>query len=329
LDTLDRAGQRPQRYGLPLKAPKASAANKKSTRAPRRGLSKGDVHARKAKKRKKVRKRAEGMLERAGWEAGRVDGRVDKRTRAAARGFQRNAGLKVTGRLDSATRAKLQQVVRQQAKGLLSRGQRSDVVRRLEERLKLAGFDPGKIDRKFDARTARAVRAYKRARKSLKGNSPVAGGPMRARLAREVRHSAAGLPTVTRATAYRNGQPTGRLDLTSIDGKLVSKKVASAFLKMRDAARKDGVDLRINSGFRTMEEQRRLYDGYVRGLPGFNLAARPGYSNHQNGIALDLNTQGTSQSRGTGRVYDWLARNGRRFGFARIAAEHWHWEYKR
>jgi peptidoglycan hydrolase-like protein with peptidoglycan-binding domain len=170
----------PQRFGLPLRAPSADAIpGARPSAKPKKGLSPAQK-----RKRTKARKRAEGMLERAGWEAGKVDGKVDKHTRAAIRGFQRNAGLKVNGRLDDPTRQKLTQVARQEAKGVLSAGQRSDAVRRLEKRLKAAGFNPGKIDRKFDSKTARAVKAFKKHRKDLKGMSPVAGKRLQAVLAR-------------------------------------------------------------------------------------------------------------------------------------------------
>ncbi|MBN9164768.1 MAG: M15 family metallopeptidase [Myxococcales bacterium] len=50
------------------------------------------------------------------------------------------------------------------------------------------------------------------------------------------------------------------------------------------------------------------------------LAAVPGYSNHQSGSALDLNTS----ARG---VYSWLAKHGKAYGFRRtVPSEKWHWE---
>ena len=83
---------------------------------------------------------------------------------------------------------------------------------------------------------------------------------------------------------------------------------AQAFEQMRAAAARDGVNIRINSGFRSNSEQADLYRRYQNGTG--NLAARPGYSNHQNGRALDLNTSDS-------RVLNWLNQNGSHFGFAR------------
>lgn len=97
---------------------------------------------------------------------------------------------------------------------------------------------------------------------------------------------------------------------------------ALAFLRMQGAAQKAGVSLVVNSGFRTMEEQRVLHQKYLSGTG--NLAATPGYSNHQGGIAVDIATGGTSTP-----IYTWLVTNAARYGFKRtVESEPWHWEYR-
>ena len=78
--------------------------------------------------------------------------------------------------------------------------------------------------------------------------------------------------------------------------------------------------LTIISGFRGMKKQEELYDKWIKKIG--NLAAKPGYSNHQNGIALDLN----ASQRG---VFSWLAKNAATYGFCRtVPKENWHWEYR-
>jgi hypothetical protein len=91
---------------------------------------------------------------------------------------------------------------------------------------------------------------------------------------------------------------------------------------MQAAALRDGVRLSVVSGFRSMAEQQRLYACYVNcSCNSCNLAASPGFSNHQSGGALDLNTA-------AGGVLSWLNRNGSRFGFFRtVPSEDWHWEF--
>jgi hypothetical protein len=124
-----------------------------------------------------------------------------------------------------------------------------------------------------------------------------------------------------RATGYRNGHKLN-LCVTTVDGKYVEVNTARAYLRMRSAARKVGVHLYVNSGFRTMASQRYLYGCYTsKRCNGGNLAAVPGYSNHQSGHALDLDTSASG-------VYSWLANHGHSYGFRRtVPSEKWHWEH--
>jgi hypothetical protein len=100
----------------------------------------------------------------------------------------------------------------------------------------------------------------------------------------------------------------------------VEVRTARAFLAMRAAAAKDGVDLRLESGFRTAAEQRALFKAWRRGRG--NKAARPGRSNHQSGRALDIAVLSSPGARA------WLEANAIAFGFKRtVKREPWHWEY--
>ncbi len=139
-----------------------------------------------------------------------------------------------------------------------------------------------------------------------------------ARTANGVTTAAFAITSCTRTTGYQSGSPRS-ICVATVDGKQVEINTANAFLAMRTQARRDGVNIYIVSGFRTMEHQRYLYQLYLSGRG--NLAAPPGYSNHQNGLALDLNTSDWG-------VYNWLARNGARYGFRRtVPSEEWHWEH--
>lgn len=123
-----------------------------------------------------------------------------------------------------------------------------------------------------------------------------------------------------RAAGYRKGKRI-TICVTTVNGKLVEVNTARAFLRMRKAAKAKGVSIVVNSGFRTMAKQRYLYNCYkTKKCNNGNLAAPPGYSNHQSGHALDLNTA----SRG---VYSYLARHGSAYRFKRtVPSERWHWE---
>ncbi len=122
-------------------------------------------------------------------------------------------------------------------------------------------------------------------------------------------------------TGYVNGSPF-TITLVDADGKPAEVDTADAYAVMQDAAAAAGVNLVVVSGFRTMAEQQYLYACYVNcNCNNCNLAAQPGYSNHQSGHALDLNTSSPG-------VYDWLANNAANFGFKRtVPSEAWHWEH--
>jgi hypothetical protein len=52
-------------------------------------------------------------------------------------------------------------------------------------------------------------------------------------------------------------------------------------------------EMKVNSMLRTVAQQYLLYDWYKRGRCGIKLAALPGNSNHQSGLAIDISTPGT------------------------------------
>jgi len=122
-------------------------------------------------------------------------------------------------------------------------------------------------------------------------------------------------------TGYDDGTPF-EITVVTADDKPVEVATANAYWVMKEAAALDGVNLWIVSGFRTYASQEYLYGCYVNcNCNNCNLAAYPGYSNHQSGHALDLNTSSAG-------VYNWLANNAEYFGFYRtVPSEDWHWEW--
>ena len=129
--------------------------------------------------------------------------------------------------------------------------------------------------------------------------------------------TAEALSACTNTHGYRHGVEVP-ICVSSVEGKLVEVHTAASYQALKVAARADGVDLRIVSGFRTMARQRELYAAYRAGTG--NLAAHPGFSNHQSGKALDLNTSDPG-------VYRWLASHAGGHRFRRtVTSEKWHWE---
>jgi D-alanyl-D-alanine carboxypeptidase len=122
-------------------------------------------------------------------------------------------------------------------------------------------------------------------------------------------------------TGYVKGKPFS-ITVVSVDGKKVEVQTANAYYVMAQAAAKAGVNIKVVSGFRTNAEQTYFYNCYINcNCNNCNLAAKPGYSNHQSGHALDLNTSSAG-------VFAWLKANGATYGFSKtVPSEDWHWEW--
>lgn len=95
-------------------------------------------------------------------------------------------------------------------------------------------------------------------------------------------------------------------------------EAAAAFRAMADAAKQDGISLHSVSAYRSYQTQQGLYQHYVSIDGKANAerySARPGYSEHQTGLALDINTASISAHFENTAEYAWLQANCARFGF--------------
>jgi len=130
--------------------------------------------------------------------------------------------------------------------------------------------------------------------------------------------------------AWDAGKYLKQLTLIQIVGadhalKMISSEIAEFYLALVGAAAADGVLLPLKSGFRTYAKQAALYDGFIHKRPGFNLAAKPGFSNHEDGYAYDFAISGYEGN----SLYDWLKAHAPKYGFVRtVNKEPWHWEYR-
>lgn len=104
------------------------------------------------------------------------------------------------------------------------------------------------------------------------------------------------------------------------DPAFLERESADAFEAMQTAAMYDGVSLYISSAFRNFAHQALLYvQNKVTGIQ----TAIPGFSNHQQGVALDIDVGGDSYA--TNRTYLWLRQHAAEFGFRfTVAGEPWH-----
>lgn len=139
--------------------------------------------------------------------------------------------------------------------------------------------------------------------------------------------------------------------------------LAAARAKL-DAPKSKHSTVRALSGYRPVEKEQELWDGYFEKyylateesrlkLPGgphsdaavAHLAAyvsdrkaAPGYGNHSAGVAMDFSTTmgkttyGASMAQKAGwkktPFYAWLEANARTFDFHPYVKEPWHWEFK-
>ena len=135
--------------------------------------------------------------------------------------------------------------------------------------------------------------------------------------------------------------------------KALQTEAAEAFLSMQAAAAKDGVDVRMQSGYRSVSYQKKLYNDktqYYRNKGLSEAAARekaaaivnpPGCSEHNCGLAADLNSpEHTTLDTGFAdtAAFRWLCENAEQYGFilrypkeaesvTGITYEPWHWRY--
>ncbi len=90
----------------------------------------------------------------------------------------------------------------------------------------------------------------------------------------------------------------------------------SAFEKLKAGALEDGVELNIISGFRSYSAQNRIYNNYVAKdgkIEADTYSARPGHSEHQTGLAIDVNS--LLFSFGETKEGQWLQNNAYKYGF--------------
>ncbi len=111
------------------------------------------------------------------------------------------------------------------------------------------------------------------------------------------------------------------------------------YVDMYDAAAKEGLRLKIVSAYRTESYQRNLYNSYVRRngkAYAEKYSAHPGYSEHQTGLAVDINSVYTSFEKS--KEYAWLKKHAHEYGFIEryqkgkeyitgYSYEPWHYRY--
>ena len=135
--------------------------------------------------------------------------------------------------------------------------------------------------------------------------------------------------------------------------KTLQTEAADAFLAMQAAAAKDGVTIWMQSGYRSVDYQKNLYDKKTqyfleKGLSrdealqqAATIVNPPGYSEHNCGLAADLNSPehtGLDEGFENTEAFRWLCAHAEEYGFilrypkdaeavTEITYEPWHWRY--
>ena len=113
-------------------------------------------------------------------------------------------------------------------------------------------------------------------------------------------------------------------DLVNVDGAYGNKVpmrsiIKDDFLKLQEAAKKEiNINLMPTTAFRNENFQTTLYNNYVKKdgvLKADKYSARPGYSEHQTGLAIDLKNTALNNTRLTDDNYNWLSNNAYKYGF--------------
>ncbi len=124
------------------------------------------------------------------------------------------------------------------------------------------------------------------------------------------------------------------------DAKLIPE-VADAFIKMADEAKKDGLILKARSAYRSYQDQQNLWNSYSKTYSKerlYALVAKPGFSEHQTGLALDIMSSNGQKLFITTKEYLWLKDNCYKYGFIHrypdgksnitgYDIESWHYRY--
>ncbi len=138
-------------------------------------------------------------------------------------------------------------------------------------------------------------------------------------------------------------------DLVEIDSKYrgtsynykLRKEAAEALYKMADAALEDGIKLTVVSAYRTESTQTSLFNNAVKtdGMEHALLySAKPGHSEHQLGLAVDLVIASSKAHFEDTKEYAWLKENSYKYGFIErypkgkefitgYGFEPWHYRY--
>ena len=147
---------------------------------------------------------------------------------------------------------------------------------------------------------------------------------------------------------YNHALGDYKINLVTFNGFKVCDIIYNDLVDMTNAAKKDGITLKINNSYRTAEDQRDMFDtqrqtylnqGYSYEKATYKAketAQLPGYSEHQTGLAIDFSNEGHPDD--NKKIWQWLKEKSYKYGFilrypkgkediTKITYEPWHFRY--
>lgn len=96
----------------------------------------------------------------------------------------------------------------------------------------------------------------------------------------------------------------------------LNRRMMNKYCKMEKVAKCEGLNLSIVSGFRSYDYQEKIYNEYVEKVgakKADTFSAKPGHSEHQTGLAIDIcdDTDKFAQT----KEARWLDKNAHKWGF--------------
>lgn len=139
-----------------------------------------------------------------------------------------------------------------------------------------------------------------------------------------------------------------KANLVEYEGHFIDSSIASSLDKMVKSAKREGINLKINTAYRDTNEQQEIYERRVnlyvkkgntkeQAVSKTNLEVqKPGYSEHETGLALDFSNPNKPEENAD--MWKWLESNSYKYGFilrypkdktniTKVSNEEWHYRY--
>ena len=108
-------------------------------------------------------------------------------------------------------------------------------------------------------------------------------------------------------------------NLIKVNGLMINKEAYEAYLKLKNDINKDNLNIRIISAYRSYGYQEILYNNYLKNEKKEivdTYSARPGYSEHHTGLAIDVDNEKLDFNKFyLTEEFIWMNNNAYKYGF--------------